>query len=151
MYDLFYLNFLYISFCKKIENVLGHHVRPYVLRKLMGKNIEENKPKEVQVPEKEILLERLLSRDYRNDKESMYPAWKKWMSNTRKLTAKNMKGRNLLQIRADKENKKGDVRNAFNKWMYITKILNAQDKLNEDKEKEKDKERPIIIEKKRNN
>ena len=148
MYDLFYLNFLYISFCKKIENVLGHHVRPYVLRKLMGKNIEENKPKEVQVPEKEILLERLLSRDYRNDKESMYPAWKKWMSNTRKLTAKNMKGRNLLQIRADKENKKGDVRNAFNKWMYITKILNAQDKLNEDKEKEKDKERPIIIEKK---
>ena len=51
-------------------------------------------------------------------------------------------------IRADKENKKGDVRNAFNKWMYITKILNAQDKLNEDKEKEKDKERPIIIEKK---
>ena len=71
MYDLFYLNFLYISFCKKIENVLGHHVRPYVLRKLMGKNIEENKPKEVQVPEKEILLERLLSRDYRNDKESM--------------------------------------------------------------------------------
>jgi hypothetical protein len=37
MYDLFYLNFLYISFCKKIENVLGHHVRPYVLRKLMGK------------------------------------------------------------------------------------------------------------------
>ena len=34
MYDLFYLNFLYISFCKKIENVLAKHVRPYVWDKL---------------------------------------------------------------------------------------------------------------------
>ena len=30
MYDLFYLNFLYISFCKKIENVLQKHIKPFV-------------------------------------------------------------------------------------------------------------------------
>ena len=30
MYDLFYLNFLYISFCKKIESVLGNHVHIYI-------------------------------------------------------------------------------------------------------------------------
>jgi len=142
MYDLFYLNFLYISFCKKIENVLGHHVRPYVFEKLKGKTIEDNEPNEEPVSEKEKLLERIISRDYRNDLETIYPAWKKWMSNTRKLSAQNMKGRNLVQIRSDKEKKKGDLRNAFNKWLYINKILNAQDKLNEE-----DNKKPIIIEK----
>ena len=117
MYDLFYLNFLYISFCKKIENVLGNHVKPYVFRKLMGKNIEEDINKDEELPsEKDILLQKILS-------------------------SQNIKGRNLVQIRADKERKKGDIRNAFNKWYYICKILNAQDKLNEDN---KNKE-PIII------
>ena len=54
-----------------------------------------------------------------------------------------MKGRNLVQIRADKEKKKGDIRNALNKWYYICKILKAQDKLNEDNK------RTIIIESKK--
>ena len=117
MYDLFYLNFLYISFCKKIENVLGNHVKPYVFRKLMGKNIEDDINKDEELPsEKDILLQKILS-------------------------SQNIKGRNLVQIRADKERKKGDIRNAFNKWYYICKILNAQDKLNEDN---KNKE-PIVI------
>ena len=142
MYDLFYLNFLYISFCKKIETVLGQHVRPYVFRKLRGKNYEEKEQSEEPVYDKEILLERIISRDYRNNLESIYPSWKKWMSNTRKLSVQNIKGRNLVQIRADKEKKKGDIRNAFNKWLYINKILKAQDKLDTDKEV------PIIIESK---
>ena len=145
MYDLFYLNFLYISFCKKIENVLGQHVRPYVFRKLKGLSIEDIDQDEEQVPEKEILLKRIISRDYRNDLETIYPAWKKWMSNTRKLSVQNMKGRNLIQIRSDKEKKQGDVRNAFNKWLYIDKILKAQEKLNKD---DNEIERPIIIENK---
>ena len=144
MYDLFYLNFLYISFCKKIENVLRNHVKPYVFRKLMGKNVEDTVPKEESpVPDKETLLGRILSRDYRNDLNTIYPSWKKWMANTRRINAKNMKGRNLVQIRADKEKKKGDIRNALNKWYYICKILKAQDKLNEDNK------RTIIIESKK--
>ena len=144
MYDLFYLNFLYISFCKKIENVLRNHVKPYVFRKLMGKNVEDTIPKEeTPLPDKETLLERILSRDYRNDLNTIYPSWKKWMANTRRINAKNMKGRNLVQIRADKEKKKGDIRNALNKWYYICKILKAQDKLNEDNK------RTIIIESKK--
>ena len=49
----------------------------------------------------------------------------------------NSKGRNLVQIRADKEKKLGDIRNAFNKWVYIKKILDAQDILNKDKDKDK--------------
>ena len=136
MYDLFYLNFLYISFCKKIENVLSQHVRPYVFRKLRYYGIEDIDidQEEEHPPEKEILLERIISRDYRNDLKTIYPAWKKWMSNTRKLNVQNIKGRNLVQIRADKERIKGDVKNAFNKWLYISKILNAQDKLNKDQD-----------------
>ena len=51
MYDLFYLNFLYISFCKKIESVLGNHVRPYVWDKLFGKK-EEPQEEEQEEPEK---------------------------------------------------------------------------------------------------
>ena len=52
----------------------------------------------------------------------------------------NSKGRNLVQIRADKEKKLGDIRNAFNKWVYIKKILDAQDILNKDKDKDKTKD-----------
>ena len=132
MYDLFYLNFLYISFCKKIESVLGNHVRPYVWDKLFGKRKppqEEPEKKEEKLPTKENVLKKIVSRDYRNDLDTIYPVWKKWISNTRKLGVQNTKGRNLVQIRADKEKKLGDVRNAFNKWVYINKILNAQDKL----------------------
>ena len=144
MYDLFYLNFLYISFCKKIETVLGQHVRPYVFRKLRGKDYEEKEQSEEPIYDKEILLERIISRDYRNNLQTIYPSWKKWMSNTRKLSVQNIKGRNLIQIRADKERTKSDIRNAFNKWLYINKILKAQDKLDTDREV------PIIIESKDN-
>ena len=134
MYDLFYLNFLYISFCKKIQNVLWQHVRPYIFYKLFGKNMDKELSVE-KVPDKETLLERIISRDYRNNLETIYPIWKKWMSNTRRLTVQNIKGRNLVQIRADKEKKKGDIKNAFNKWKYICKILKAQEKLDKEYEK----------------
>ena len=135
MYDLFYLNFLYISFCKKIESVLGNHVRPYVWDKLFGKKEEpqeeeqEEPEKSEKVPKREKILKKIISKDYRNDLDTIFPVWKKWMSNTRKLGVQNSKGRNLVQIRADKEKKLGDVRNAFNKWVYVKKILDAEDKL----------------------
>ena len=38
MYDLLYLNYLYICFCRKIEIALKNHVRPYVWKKLFGKS-----------------------------------------------------------------------------------------------------------------
>ena len=130
MYDLFYLNFLYISFCKKIENVLANHIKPYVWDKLFGRpsNDEEDY---LNVPRKERLLERVISRDYRNDLNTILPAWKKWLSTTRKLNLQNYKGRNLIQIRSDKENKLNEIRNAFNKWKYVNKVLDAQEKLME--------------------
>ena len=145
MYDLFYLNFLYISFCKKIENVLGNHVRPYVWEKLFGEKIaplEEKEEKieiEEKLPDREQLLKNIILRDYRNDLDTIYPVWKKWISNTRKLGVQNTKGRNLVQIRAEKERKLGDIRNAFNKWVYIKKILEAEDKLNKDNEESENK------------
>ena len=140
MYDLFYLNFLYISFCKKIENVLKRHIRPYVWDKLFGRKRPQEEPKEEEdnLPERDHKLKKLVSRDYRNDLESIYPVWKKWISNARKLGVQNSKGRNLVQIRADKEKKLGDIRNAFNKWVYVKKILDAQDKLLKDKNKKSD-------------
>ena len=143
MYDLFYLNFLYISFCKKIENVLKRHIRPYVWDKLFGRKRPQEEPEEEEdnLPERDHKLKKLVSRDYRNDLESIYPVWKKWISNARKLGVQNSKGRNLVQIRADKEKKLGDIRNAFNKWVYVKKILDAQDKLLKDKKKKGDKDR----------
>ena len=143
MYDLFYLNFLYISFCKKIENVLSNHVRPYVWDKLFGRPEYD----EQETPRRERLLERVVSRDYRNDLNAILPAWKKWLSNTRRLNMQNYKGRNLVQIRSDKENKLNEIRNAFNKWKYVNKVLDAQDKLleneNEKKDNEEEKERNL--------
>ena len=148
MYDLFYLNFLYISFCKKIENVLSGHVRPIVWEKLFGKKEPpEDKDK---TPTRERLLKHILKRDYRNDLETILPAWKKWLSNTRKLGVQNSKGRNLVQIRADKEKKLGDIRNAFNKWVFIKKILDAQDKLDKNKDENKKKDADNLADKERN-
>ena len=145
MYDLFYLNFLYISFCKKIENVLSNHVRPYVWDKLFGRPRDG----EEETPRRERLLERVVSRDYRNDLNTILPAWKKWLSNTRRLNMQNYKGRNLVQIRSDKENKLNEIRNAFNKWKYVNKVLNAQDKLleNENEKKDNEEERERNLEK----
>jgi len=143
MYDLFYLNFLYISFCKKIENVLKKHIRPYVWDKLFGRKRPEEEPEEEEdnLPKRDHKLKKLVSRDYRSDLESIYPVWKKWLSNARKLGVQNSKGRNLVQIRADKEKKLGDIRNAFNKWVYVKKVLDAQDKLLKDKNKKYDDKR----------
>ena len=151
MYDLFYLNFLYISFCKKIQDVLAKHIRPYVWDKLFGNKEEEEK--EPKIPEKERRLEKLVSRDYRNDLNSIIPAWKKWLSNTRKLNMQNYKGRNLVQIRSDKENKLNEIRNAFNKWKFVKKVLDAEDKLiendknNKERDLEKDKQNQLDREK----
>ena len=52
----------------------------------------------------------------------------------------NSKVRNLVQIRDKKKKKLGDIRNAFNKWLYIKKILDAQDKLNKDRDRDKTKD-----------
>ena len=38
MYDLLYLNYLNICFCRKIEIALKNHLRPYVWKKLFGKS-----------------------------------------------------------------------------------------------------------------
>jgi hypothetical protein len=121
---------------------LKRHIRPYVWDKLFGrKKPEEPEEEEDNLPERDHKLKKLVSRDYRNDLESIYPVWKKWISNARKLGVQNSKGRNLVQIRADKEKKLGDIRNAFNKWVYVKKILDAQDKLLKDKKKKGDKDR----------
>ena len=146
MYDLFYLNFLYISFCKKIQDVLSRHVRPYVWDKLFGE-------REDKTPEKTKKLENLVSRDYRNDLNILLPAWQKWLSNIRKMNMKNNKGRNLVQIRSEKENRLNELRNAFNKWKFLKKVLDAEDKLiesenyNREKDLEKDRQNELDREK----
>ena len=129
MYDLLYLNFLYISFCRKIEDVLGKHVRPYVWDKLFKE--PEKQEKEKKVIEQKRTLTKIVTRDYRNDLKSLLPAWKKWLSQIRRKNMHNYRGRNLIQIRSDKENKYGELRNAFNKWKYLNKVLDAEDKLAE--------------------
>ena len=40
MYDLLYLNYLYICFCRKIEKALSSHVRPLVFYKLFEHKTE---------------------------------------------------------------------------------------------------------------
>ena len=134
MYDLFYLNFLYISFCKKIQDVLSKHVRPYVWDKLFGPRAEDD-----EIPEKTRKLGNLVARDYRNDLNLLLPAWQKWLSNMRKLNMKNNKGRNLVQIRSEKENRLNELRNAFNKWRFIGKVLDAEDKLIESENRNREK------------
>ena len=153
IYDLLYLNFLYISFCKKIENVLGKHIKPYVWEKLFKEPEREENEKKTR--KRKTTLTKIVKKDYRNDLKTLLPVWRKWLSQTRKKNMHNYRGRNLVQIRSDKENKLSELKNAFNKWKYINKILDAEDKLAEkendnkrkdlerDRQNEKDREKNI--------
>ena len=108
MYDLLYLNYLYICFCKKIEKVLLSNLRPYVFGKLFYK--EKHK--------KELLTDIIT----RKDENLLRPYWNQWLKAIKSQHLLNEASRKLLQIRSNKENKLSILLAFFNKWKYICRI-----------------------------
>ena len=108
MYDLLYLNYLYICFCKKIEKVLLSNLRPYVFEKLF---YTEKKKKK--------LLTDIIQRKEEN---ILRPYWNYWLKAIKSQHLINEASRKLLQIRSNKENKLSILLAFFNKWKYICRI-----------------------------
>jgi hypothetical protein len=108
MYDLLYLNYLYICFCKKIEKVLLSNLRPYVFGKLF---YDEKHRKDA-----------LINLVIKKDENILRPYWRFWLKAIKSQHLLNEASRRLVQIRANKENKLSILLAFFNKWKYICKI-----------------------------
>ena len=114
MYDLLYLNYLYICFCRKIEKILSNHVRPYVFDKLFSYKIAEIN-----------LLKKILNKKEKRDNLSLLSFYiHKWRSIIKDQNTKNKLGKQLIDIRKQNENKLNILLAFFNKWRYMTKISN---------------------------
>ena len=114
MYDLLYLNYLYICFCRKIEKVLSNNVRPYVLDKLFL----------YKKAERDHLKNLIYQKEKRDNLQSLSYCWKKWYSIIKNHNLRNKLGKQLIDIRSHKENKLNILLAFFNKWRYLTKISN---------------------------
>ena len=114
MYDLLYLNYLYICFCRKIEKILSNHVRPYVFDKLFSYKIAEIN-----------ILKKILNKKEKRDNLSLLSFYiHKWRSIIKDQNTKNKLGKQLIDIRKQNENKLNILLAFFNKWRYMTKISN---------------------------
>ena len=154
LYDLLYLNYLYLSFCQKIEKVLKQQIKPYVFNFLKNygkierdeidynilKNIVASKAKKWKI----INLRRY------------YNKWKKFLKTKEKLILTIYK---IIKVRAEKENRNSLVKDALRKWNYIVKADKLLKKLEEDKRiifektteiKEIEEEKNANIEKEKN-
>ena len=116
MYDLLYLNYLYICFCRKIEKALSSHIRPYIFYKLFKQGKEESM----------MLKDIIIKKEKRDNTQSMIPFWNKWCSIIKNQNLKNKLGKQLIDIRSHKENKLNILLAFFNKWRYLTKISNIK-------------------------
>ena len=114
MYDLLYLNYLYICFCRKIEKALSSHVRPLVFYKLFEHKNEITM----------MLRNLLIQKERRDNIQSLLYYWNKWSSLIKNQNLKNKLGKQLIDIRSHKENKLNILLAFFNKWRYLTKISN---------------------------
>ena len=105
MYDLLYLNYLYICFCQKIEKVLLSKLRPYVFGILF---YNEKQRKNV-----------LINLINKKEENKLRPYWIHWLKLIKSQYLLNEASRRLVQIRANKENKLSILLTYFDKWKYI--------------------------------
>ena len=147
----YYLNkrlslFLLISiFAENIEKILSRYLRLYAWNKL----VEEYQDEKNEILEKTRKFKAWFSSDLNSPITTM----KKYLFTTPKMN-KNNNIINLVLIRALKEKRMNEIRNAFNKWIFVKKVLETRDKLvendslNREKILEKEKELEIINSKK---
>ena len=128
IYDLLYLNYLYLSFCEKIQKVLKDEMIRYAFEKLkkLQKYSQDNSQEKLKIVVLKLDKRRL---------SLIRKMWERWIRLIQNDKMKEDKGKNLLQIRADKENKLGKLRTAFTIWKYNTKMENIKNRnINENEE-----------------
>ena len=132
IYDLLYLNYLYLSFCEKIEKIFTNKITKYALDKLILNH------KYCLSNNKEDALKCLIFQADKRRITIIKDYWDIWINYVNNEKEKKNKGKNLLQIRADKDNKLSKLRNAFTIWKYNTKIDNINNKLKNNNGNEKE-------------
>ena len=137
IYDLLYLNYLYLSFCEKIEKIFTNKITKYALDKLILNHkysLSNNK---------EDALKCIIFQADKRRITIIKKYWEIWINYVNNEKEKKNKGKTLLQIRADKDNKLSKLRNAFTIWKYNTKMDNIKNKYQRDKNTDDSNEREI--------
>ena len=122
LYDLLYLNYLYLSFCQKIEHVLKKKIKPYIFYIL--KNYGKSKTISFEeIKDFDILRNIIASKEKKwkilNLRKGMNKL-RQYLRYQQKVTLALYK---LLKLKAEKNNNKNSIlKNALRKWDYITKI-----------------------------
>ena len=119
MYDILYLSFMYQSFCQIIQKVLVKHVRPYVLNLLT----------EDQRNTKNLLKNLILKREQLNLLR-IKPYLDRWVEYIKHSQYRNLKGRQLFDIRNNAEQRKNLLMQHFSKWSLLTKLMKSGDDAN---------------------
>ena len=124
LYDLLYLNYLYLSFCQKIEMVLKKVIKPYIfnLLKNYGKSKLIKKLEDIKNFDK---LKNIIAS---KEKKWRIINLRKGMNKLREYLFKqnkiNLALYKLLKIKAEKNNNENIIiKNALRKWDYLTKII----------------------------
>ena len=131
LYDLLYLNYLYLSFCQKIEKVLKQQIKPYVFNILK----KFCKSKDVSQEEKDYnILKNIVASKAKKWKilnlRKYFKKWERFLRNKERLTLIIYK---LLKLRVENQNKNNILRDNLRKWYYITKTLNMVQTFEEEK------------------
>ena len=120
LYDLLYLNYLYLSFCQKIEKVLKQQIKPYVFNilKNYGKKLVSQEEREYNIL-RNIIASKATKWRILNLRKS-FEKWKRFCRNKEKLLLIIYK---ILKLRVENQNKDNILRNALRKWNYLAKTM----------------------------
>lgn len=124
VYDLLYLNYLYISFSQRIQLILDKKRKKEAFKKLSSYNYEvENEISDDYYKNKIVSIVNIF-----NLKKLIL--FKEFMDKLIYFFKKeNIKGKNLMKIKSAQENKLKLLHSAFTFWVYKTKIRNYEEEV----------------------
>ena len=128
MYDIIYLSCLHGRFCEIIEKILVSNIRPYVWQKLFGEKKWAKEALANLLIEKDRKLSLLRARNF----------FEKWRNNIDLMNKKELKGRNLIDLRTKDHNRKVLLKKYLNEWSLRANLLKYM-KQSEDQEGQKKK------------
>ena len=132
LYDLLYLNYLYLSFCQKIEKVLKEKIKPYVFEILKNYGKKHESPDDIKDFK---ILRNLVASKAKKWKilnlRRCINKWKRLLRNKEKLTLLIYK---IIKSRIEKQNRKSVLKDAIRKWNYIVNTENMKKNFEEEKE-----------------
>ena len=95
MYDMLYLNFLYVSFCQNIENALKRHILQEIFNKLRGSQIN-----------KDSILSGLLLIYEKHHSSGFIKYWNKWKNLLKLSKGNKFRALKLAQVAAELQKSK---------------------------------------------